>query len=230
MGQVLDFAQFLKYKTVEVPIQCGSKTGKIYTFSHRDNLKNGLLANYERDLKNLIEKKKYEDSVKSCCDIGPTATVANLMEDGDYTEFIKNYSALMTGLEHVLRVEETIGGEDISHSIMPLKGDNQRFATEEQEALMRYSFYFKKLVDPKKEFDNNAIIEWVYDEENAKVFREEILKKCNKNIIPGYPREYFNCAIYKNLYREIIKRYSIDEKEVNDINNKKIAVEEAFLV
>ena len=27
MGQMLDFAQFLNYKTIEVPVQCGSKLG-----------------------------------------------------------------------------------------------------------------------------------------------------------------------------------------------------------
>jgi hypothetical protein len=226
MGQVQDFAQFLNYKTIEVPVQYGFKTGKIYTFSHQDHLKNGLLKNYKDELQSLIEKKKYEDSEKSCCDIGPTVAVANLIEDGEYAEFVKKYNhdnLKLTGLEHILRVEEELNGENTSHLILPLDED-QDFANKEQEALMRYSTYFKRLVDPTKDL-NQGVTEWVLENKNAEVFREEILKASRVYKIEGCQRIYSNCAIYKNLFREIINRYAINEKDCEDTQRIKIASE-----
>jgi len=226
MDQVLDFAQFLNYKTIEVPVQCGHKTGKIYTFSDKDHLKNGLLKTYKEELQKLIEKKKYVDSEKSCCDIGPTVAVANLMEDGEYAEFVKkfnNENLKLTGLEHVLRVEEKINGDNISHMILPLY-ENLDFANEEQEALMRYSVFFKRLVDPTKDLNQGAI-EWIFDNKNAEVFRNEILNDPKVRIyqIENYDKIYSNCAIYKNLFRAIIKTYSMDEGVVEKIQKEKNA-------
>lgn len=226
MGQVLDFAQFLNYKTIEVPVQYGDKTGKIYTFSHQNHLKNGLLKNYKEALKEIIEKKKYTDSEKSCQDIGPTIAVANLIEDGEYAEFIKQFNHdnfQLRGLEHVLRVEENFFGKDISHTIMPLYEDHD-FANEEQLALMRYSTYFKRLTDPTKDLNQGAA-EWVIDNKHAEVFREEILKDSRVYTIEGCNRTYSNCAIYRNLFSEIIKKFSMDEKTVEDTQRIKIASE-----
>ena len=222
MDQVKDFAQFLNYKTIDVPVQCGSKNGKIYTFSHQDHLKNSLLKDYREELQGLIEKKKYLDSVKSRYDIGPTIAVANLVEDGEYAEFVKKHNhddLKLTGLEHVIRVEEFFKGDNTSHLILPLDED-QDFINKEQLALMRYSIYFKKLTDPTKDLNQGAK-EWVLENKNAEVFRNEVLKSSRVYQIEGCSRVYSNCAIYKNLFREIIKRYAIGEKECEETHETK---------
>jgi len=223
-----EFARFANYIAIEIPVSCGNQKGKVYTFSRKDHLKNGLLKEYKEKLSDLIEKKKYVDSQFFSFDVGPTIAVADLVEEGEYQNFIKSYNSehlQLTGLEHVLKVQEN----GYSHHILPLEDEGNVF-NNLQMGLMRYSIYFRLLNNPDKD-PNEEALKWIIEdsEENAKRFRE-ILEStsCKVNHINGFPKIYKNCTIYQDLGKRVTEIFKLKEDEVEEVGKRVECMTRAF--
>jgi len=182
-------------------------------------LKNSLLENYKKELTDLIEKKKYYDSVLCSSDTGPTIAIANMIEDGEYAEFVKKFNhgdIQLTGLEHVLKVRESFKGEKRIHYLMP-KSDEMRFQMSEQMGVVQFALYQKVLAERKRICNPNLErLDFILknDREFPKMFRDEILEKTRVNKLEGYYREYANCVIYENLFDKILEKFCINLEDV----------------
>ncbi len=200
------------YITVEVPVVCGIRVGRVYIFSRKENLTNGLLENCTEGFKELVQQRKYFDSKNVLYDVGPTIAVANAIDNGEYAEFIKTYDKELTGLEHVIKVEE----DGHSHHLMP-ECENNKFCMAEQVGLIQLSLGLKVT-------DNNTNISdldleselnyWPSKNENGRRFREDVLNRARVSSFEGYSREYSNCVIYKDLTDVICKSFNLTPNQI----------------
>ena len=219
-----DFADLTDYLSIELPVKYGDRSGIIYAYSHKDHLKNSLLKNYKKELGNIIEIKKYCDSALCSWDIGPTITIANLIEDGEYAEFVKSFNhgdVQLTGLEHILKVKEKWKGIESTHYLMP-KSDEMIFGLAEQMGVVHFALV-QKIINEKKKIKNPNLEKAEYvlqnDKEFGRIFREEILKKTKINNLDGYPRVYENCVIYKDLFYKILEILKFSQEDFETADN-----------
>jgi len=206
-----DFARFANYRTFALPVTYGEKYGIVSTLSHKNNLTNSLLCNHASGISQMIDEEKYFMSLDMKCDVGPTVAIANIVDKGKYSQFIKKYNIKLTGLEHILKVNE----DGHTHHIMSLDTE-QSFATEEQIGMMKYSawchiaknhYLDKELTD--------EFLEWV-TQKNAALVREVLSDpEVRVKKIFNFPFEYNNCVIYKDFTDKIIEKlqYRADEIE-----------------
>ena len=216
-----DFADLTDYISLELPVTCGKKYGIVYTYSNKEHLRNSLLENYTKELGKRIEIKKHCDSVKYTSDIGPTVAVANLIEDGEYADFVKSFNhgdIQLSGLEHVLKVKEQNNNDEwFTHYMMP-KSDEMIFGMTEQMGVVQFALINKAITERKKIKNvNMARVEYILknDGEFRRIFREEILNKTKINHLEGSTRVYENCIIYENMFTKILEKFSIDPEDVD---------------
>jgi len=175
-----DFADLTEYISLKIPVTCGERFGFVYTYSHRDHLKNSLLKNYAKELTKKIDDKKYCDSALYTMDLGPTIAVANLIEDGEYAEFVRGFNhgpIKLTGLEHVLKVKELWQDKWYTHHLVP-KGDEASIENVEQSGLIQYAV-IKKVIDEKKRINNPDLerLEYVVKNDHQfEIIRKDILE------------------------------------------------------
>lgn len=215
-----DFADLTYYISLELPVKCGDKFGIVYTYSHKDHLKNSLLKNYTKELARLIETKKYCDSALCSFDVGPTIAIANLIDDGEYAEFVKRFNhgdIQLSGLEHVLKVKEKWKNNWYTHYMMP-KSDEMKFQQSEQMGVVQFALIQKYLIERKK--INNVSKERLEfllsnDKEFPTIFRKEILEKAKIDRFDApYSRIYTNCIIYENLFEKILEKFEFKLEDV----------------
>ena len=209
---ILDLTDFTDYRSVCLPIQCGPKFGIVCTFSHKDNLNSQHDTLYRAGLKELIEKKKHIESEKLNDDVGPAYTVATLIEEGEYQEFLTGLGSRISsnGFEHVIQVKQN----GAIYHMLPLQ-DESIFGNIEQLGLIRFSifqaFRDKPLTATKDEI-NEAAREWILsnNSQNAKKFRQ-ILIESKVDRIKDMGRQFANCAIYSDISERIKTEFQLQQ-------------------
>lgn len=213
--KIIDIAEYADHITINVPIAVGQKIGHVYIFSHREHLREGIINFYKDGLKNQIEVKKYIVSEKVGYDVGPLIAVAELIEDGDYGRFLKIFETekvKLTGLEHVLLVEE----RGRFYHLLPAE-DVSALANYEQIGLIRYSIYSSlKEGVVNGDFSEDIIfriIAWITSHDiDFKKFRD-FFESCRINRIEGYDREYKYCIIFDNLFEMLKQKFRLQEPQ-----------------
>ncbi|MCX8202333.1 MAG: hypothetical protein N3G74_00795 [Candidatus Micrarchaeota archaeon] len=206
-----DFSDFADYRRVCVPIRCGTRTGVVCTFSHKDNLNSKVDTFYMAGLKNLIEYKKYIESEKMNFDVGPAYAIAAAIEDGDYSNFLLQFQkdVKMKDFEHIFQVKENGN----TYHILP-SGYDTAFGNIEQMGLIRFSilkaFGGSDFIKERNEI-NMLIIEWLgsNNSENAKGLRN-ILNVSKRKSFSGISREFSNCIIYENIFDRIKTSFELE--------------------
>ena len=209
---IMDLTDFTDYRSVCLPVQCGPKFGIVCTFSHKDNLNDVYDTLYRVGLKDLIERKKHIESEKLNDDVGPAYTVATLIEEGEYQQFLYGLGARNTsnGFEHVVQVKQN----GAVYHMLPLQ-DECVFGNIEQLGLIRFSifqaFRDKPLAATRDEI-NEAAREWIMsnNSQNARKFRE-ILVSSRTDRIKDMERKFSNCAIYSDIFERIKTEFQLQQ-------------------
>jgi hypothetical protein len=123
--------EFIDHKTIEIPILCGYNQGKVFIYSNKNTLENGLLDKFTAKVKSLIEIKKYHDSEKVHKDIGPIVPSVDAVEDGDYINCVNDF------------VSEVKGGDYDSLLIKKYAGSGLLENEERLKKIIRKINYFK---------------------------------------------------------------------------------------
>ena len=209
--EISDFSDFAEYRKICVPIRCGSRTGLICTYLHKDHMDSSLDPFYLSGFQNLIEYKKYIESERLNFDVGPVYAIASAIEDGDYFSLLKDFQERwkLKEFEHAFHVRE----DGDSYHILPSTCDTA-FGNTEQLGLIRFSIY--------KAFGGNAFIgnrsdlnkliaEWIAsnNSQNSRKLREILdSAKCKK--VKNIDREFSKCILYLNLFNRLKTEIQLD--------------------
>ena len=170
----VDFARFADFKSINIPVQCGDKFGYVsvcFRKQHMVYLQKGFVEGYKACLGQLIEIKKWIESLKEQRDVGPAEAIARLIEDGDYDRFLnvvetkdcdelekmmikKEYTQFLKlfgdkkirfdDFEHILVIKETHEGAEKIYYIMPSR-DRLSFKNNVQGGLVKFVVYLQSL-------------------------------------------------------------------------------------
>lgn len=242
-GGIIDPAFFANYITLEIPVSCGSKVGKVYAFFHKSHMDPHLTDIYKRTLSGYIDKKKWIESKNG--DVGPTVAIARMIECGDYTDFLqifKNRNFELKPMEHVLLVVE----DGKYRHLFPID-DLCAFRNAEQLGIIGYSI-LEALKEKLNGFSSigeeqrKAAMEWIIAEErkkmssewigeddehfNAKAFRALLGFKekggCRVRSIEGVTLDEKTIVVLEGFLQEIGKRIDkkFDSNEVIDLDDE----------
>ena len=202
------------YQSVQIPVRYGNRLGEVQNFLQNSRTL-GNLRDYVSSLQTLVEQQKYYDSQKRGYDVGPTIAVANLFENGYHREFVGALSKkgiILNGCEQVLKVTEN--GD--SYHILPLENFIS-LNNDEQRGIIAYSVWRNIIRNPN--LDKRLLRnEWACNDnfKNSSLFRET-MDYSKIKVIEG-PHVYEGCLIYKNLCKNLIKRFEMDEAEIEKVS------------
>ncbi len=236
LENISDFLNIAGFKSINIPIICGEKSGEAFIYFRKRDLKNlsrDFVENYKICFGELVNAKKWIESEKEKRDIGIAESIARLFEDGDYDKFlhvlneekieyikeiieqgkISHFLKLLTlynrkfELLHLVLVKE----EGDYYHILSCEKEASKLAIAEQVGLIKYSIFVHRNNDWKKDgksekSEKNKIV-FDWINKNAEKFRK-IFNECRINSF-GNGRTYHNCFIFKNLIKRINEELEI---------------------